>query len=52
MAMIIVVYFYLSIQSVAITTKVVSLIQTHREVNLIQHYAIKIVSDLQHGGFL
>jgi hypothetical protein len=46
LAVIIVVYFYVSIQSMAITTKGVSLIQTHREVNLIQQYAIKIVSDL------
>jgi hypothetical protein len=40
-------------QSVPITTKVVSLNPVHGEVHLIQHYVIKIVSDLRHvGGFL
>jgi len=34
-------------QSVPITTKVVSLNATHGEVNLIQLYVIKFVSDLQ-----
>ena len=39
-------------QSVPITSKIVSLNLTHGEVNLI-HYAIKFVSDLrQVGGFL
>ena len=35
------------------STNVVSLNSTHGEMNLIQHYVIKFVSDLQHvGGFL
>ena len=38
----------LSMQSVLITTKVVSLNPTHGEVHWIQHYVIKFVSDLQH----
>ena len=43
---------HLPMQSVPITTKVVSLIPTHGEVYLIQHYVIKLVSDLwQVGGF-
>jgi hypothetical protein len=43
----------LSVQSVPITTKVVSLIPIHGEVYSTQHYVIKFVSDLQHvGGFL
>jgi hypothetical protein len=37
----------LPVQSVPITTKVVSLNPAHGEVNLIQHYVIKFVSDLQ-----
>ena len=37
----------------AITTKVVSLNQVHVEVNSVQHYVIKFVSDLQQiGGVL
>ena len=44
---------HLPMQSVPITTKVVSLIPTHGEVYLIQHYVIKLVSDLwQASGFL
>ena len=40
-------------QSVPITTKVVSLNPTNDEVYSIQHYVIKFVSDLrQVGGFL
>ena len=40
-------------QSVPITTKVVSLNLVHGEVYSIQHYVIKFVSDLRHvGGFL
>jgi hypothetical protein len=40
-------------QSVPITTKVVSLNSVHGEVHSIQHYVIKFVSDLrQVGGFL
>ena len=40
-------------QPVPITTKVVSLNPAHGEVLLIQHYVIKLVSDLrQVGGFL
>jgi len=43
----------LPVQSVSITTKVVSLNPVHGEVYLIQHYVIKFVSDLrQVGGFL
>jgi hypothetical protein len=41
------------IQSVPITTKVVSLNPIHDDVCSIQHYVIKVVSDLhQVGGFL
>ena len=41
------------VQSVAITTKVVSSNPVHDEVYSIQHYVIKFVSDLQQvGGFL
>ena len=41
------------VQSVTITTKVVSSTPVHGEVNSIQHYVIKFVSDLrQVGGFL
>ena len=41
------------LQSVPITTKVVSSNPIHGEVYTIQHYAIKFVSDLrQVGGFL
>ena len=43
----------LPVQSVDITTKVVSLNPVHGKVYLIQHYVIKFVSDLrQVGGFL
>ena len=43
----------LPVQSVPITTKVVSLNPAHGEVYLIQYYVIKFVSDLgQVGGFL
>jgi hypothetical protein len=45
--------FQLLVQSVPITTKVVSLNPTHREVYSMQHYVIKFVSDLrQVSGFL
>jgi hypothetical protein len=43
----------LPVQSVAITTKVGSSNPAHGDVNSIQHYMIKFVSDWQHdGGFL
>jgi hypothetical protein len=43
----------LPVQSVPITTKVVSSKPVHDEVYSIQHYVIKFVSDLQQvGGFL
>ena len=43
----------LPVQSVPITTKVVSLYPVYRVVYLIQYYVIKFVSDLrQVGGFL
>ena len=43
----------LSLQSVPITTKIVSLNPTHGKVYSIQHYVIKFVSDLQQVcGFL
>jgi hypothetical protein len=43
----------LSVQSVPITTQVVSSNPVHGEVRSIQHYVIKFVSDLlQVGGFL
>ena len=43
----------LLIQSVPITTKVVSLNPTHSQVYSIQHYVIKFVRNLQQvGGFL
>jgi hypothetical protein len=43
----------LPMQSVSITTKIVSLNPAHGEVYSIQHYVIKFVSDLrQVGGFL
>jgi len=43
----------LPVQSVPITTKVVSLNPDHGEVYLMQHYVIKFVSDLlQVSGFL
>ena len=43
----------LPVQSVPITTKVVSLNPVHVEVHSIQHYVIKFVSDLrQVGSFL
>jgi hypothetical protein len=45
--------FQLPVQSVPITTKVVSLKRVHSEVCSIQHYVIKFVSDLgQVSGFL
>ena len=45
--------FQLPVQSVPITTNVVSLNPVHAEVYLIQHYVIKFVSDLrQVSGFL
>ena len=40
----------LSVQSVPITTNVVSSNPVHGEVKSIQHYVIKFVSDLRHGG--
>jgi hypothetical protein len=43
----------LPVQSVPITTKVVSLNPVHGEVYSIQHYVIQYISDLrQVGGFL
>jgi hypothetical protein len=43
----------LPVQSVPITTKVVSLNPVHGEVYSIEHYVIKFVNDLrQVGGFL
>ena len=39
-----------SVQSVSITTKVVSSNPIHGEMNLIQHYVIMFVSDLQQVG--
>jgi hypothetical protein len=56
-AIVVVIVWYLDLhlpmQSVPITTKVVSLNPVHGEVYLIQHYVIKYVSDLrQVGGFL
>jgi hypothetical protein len=48
-----VVELYLTVQSVPITTKVVSSNLIHGEVYSIQHFVIKLVSDLrQVGGFL
>ena len=47
-----VVGFTIPVQSVPITTKVVSSNPVHGEVYSMQHYLIKFVSDLQHvGGF-
>ena len=44
---------HLPVQSVPITTKVMSAKPVHGEVYSIQHYVIKFVSDLrQVGGFL
>jgi len=40
----------LPVQSVPITTKVVSSNPVHGEVYLLQHYVIKFVSDLLHVG--
>jgi len=40
------------VQSVSITTKVVSASPAHGEVYLIQHYVIKYVSDSRQLGFL
>ena len=43
----------LHVESVSITTKVVSSNPVHGEVYSIQHFVIKLVSDLRHvGGFL
>jgi hypothetical protein len=43
----------LHVESVSITTKVVSSNPVHGEVYSIQHFVIKFVSDLRHvGGFL
>jgi hypothetical protein len=43
----------LPVQSVPITTEVISSNPVHGEVNLIQQYVIKFVSDLQQvSGFL
>ena len=43
----------LPVQSVHITTKVVSSNAIHVEADTIEHFVIKFVSDLQHvGGFL
>ena len=43
----------LHVQSVSITTTVVSSNPVHGEVYSIQHFVIKLVSDLRHvGGFL
>ena len=45
--------FLFPVQSVPITTEVLSSNPTHDEVYLIQHYVIKFFSDLQQvGGFL
>ena len=46
-------FVHVPVQSVPITTKVVSSNPTHGEVFSIQHYVIKFVSDLwKIGGFL
>ena len=54
--MVVIVWFLdlqLPVQSVPMTTKVVSSNSVHGEVYSIQHYVIKFVSDLrQVGGFL
>ena len=51
-AVVVVIYKYI-MQSVPITTKVVSSNPVHGEVYSIQHYVIRFVSDLrQVGGFL
>ena len=54
--MVVIVYMvvgFTTVQSVPITTKVVSLNPVHGEVYSIQHYVRKFVSDLrQVGGFL
>jgi hypothetical protein len=43
----------LPVQSVPITIKIASLNPAHGEVYSIQHYVIKLVSDLQHvSGFI
>jgi hypothetical protein len=42
----------LPVQSVSITTKVVSSNLAHMQPPIIQHYVIKFVSDLSVGGFL
>jgi len=49
----IVIVWWLDLQSLPITTNVVSLNSAHGEVYSIQHYVIKFVSDLgQFVGFL
>jgi hypothetical protein len=46
-------YLQRPVQSVPITTKVMSLNPIHGEVYLIQHYVIKFASDVRNvGGFL
>ena len=57
LSLVVVIVWYLDlqlhVQSVPITTKVVSSNPVHGEVYSIQHYVIKFVSDLRHvGGFL
>ena len=57
LSLVVVIVWYLDlqlhVQSVPITTKVVSSNPVHGEVYSIQHYVIKFVSDLrQVGGFL
>ena len=57
LSIVVVIVWYLDlqlhVQSVPITTKVVSSNPVHGEVYSIQHYVIKFVSDLRHvGGFL
>jgi hypothetical protein len=57
LSLVVVIVWYLDlqlhVQSVPITTKVVSSNPVHGEVYSIEHYVIKFVSDLRHvGGFL
>jgi hypothetical protein len=47
--MVVVLTASLPVQSAPITTKVVSLNTVHFEVYSIQHYALKLVSDLRQG---
>jgi hypothetical protein len=50
---VVVIVWWLDLQSVPITTKVVSSKSVHGEVYSIQHYVITFVSELQQvGGFL